>query len=194
MANAGAGLAAAAGAGRDAGLYATLPEELEGVSDKQLDVIREAFMSFASGDSLILMKTDLAACLRVLNFRVTELEVRKLVEEFAPGSGGRIDYMAFLAIVARQTSAIKKPEAQINAFRLFDPDRKGYVTVAEFRKIVGRMGSTPLPAERVDEMVAYADPDDTGMVQYESFVARLFGDFQAMEKAKQAAKDGAKKK
>jgi len=53
-------------------------------------------------------------------------------------------------------SGVKKPEAMITAFRVFDPDYKGYVTVAEFRKIMGRLGANPLPADNVDEMVAYA--------------------------------------
>jgi Ca2+-binding EF-hand superfamily protein len=70
--------------------YASLPAELEGLSDKQLSTIREAFMAFA-GDSMVLLKTDLAACLRTLSYRISEVEVRRLAEEIAPS--GRIDYM-----------------------------------------------------------------------------------------------------
>ena len=78
------------GASAGAGEYAALPAALDKLSDKELAGIREAFVNFA-GESMVLLKTDLAPCLRTLSYRVTDHDVRRLVEEFAPS--GRIDYM-----------------------------------------------------------------------------------------------------
>lgn len=163
---------------------------------------------------------DLAPCFRTLGFHTTEAETRKLFEEAAPS--GKMDYMGFLVCVAKQTAAIKSREAMIKAFRVFDPDRKGYVTTAEFRGLMGKLGTTihvdthghgfkpsptmrpcvcvcvrvagdhPLPVPLIDEMIAFADPDDVGQIEYETFVHRVFDDFQAHEKAKAAAIAAAK--
>ncbi|RYG43961.1 hypothetical protein EON67_12295 [archaeon] len=46
----------------------------------------------------------------------------------------------FLVVLARVINAIRSPEAMISAFEVFDPDRKGYVTVAQFRQIMEKLG------------------------------------------------------
>jgi hypothetical protein len=53
-------------------------------------------------------------------------------------------------------------------------------------------GEAPLPPTVVDEMISYADPDDTGQIEYATFVRKLFGDVAAHEKAKSAAAAAAK--
>lgn len=80
----------------------------------------------------------------------------------------------------------------ISAFEVFDPDRKGYVTVAQFRQIMEKLGERPLDSATVDEMIAYGDPEDSGQMYYIQFVTRVFTDFMTNEKNKAAAIAAAK--
>ncbi len=130
--------------------------------------------------------------------------------------------------------AVRNVPAMIKAFTAFDPQGTGYVTVSVFRDIFEKLGDVPSPPEIVDDLVAFADPEETGQVSdrererevgegkervrgygeraqgrkfqrpptltrlrfpktpfspqvyYEPFVMRMFTEFEAAKKAKEA--------
>ncbi len=57
------------------------------------------------------------------------------------GLADRVRCAGFLVVLSRQVSAVRTPAAMIKAFQTFDEDLKGYVTTAEFRGIMGRIGA-----------------------------------------------------
>jgi hypothetical protein len=70
-------------------------------------------------------------------------------------------------------------------FALWDPSGVGVVTHATFREIFTKLPLVPLaPAYAVDGLVAYADPGETGTVNYRQFCERLFGDYDKAVKVK----------
>lgn len=152
---------------------------LESLTDRELLAIRQAFAAFDHTREGVILRADLTVCLKVLGHTVSDKEVGQLIEEFAPS--GRVDYMALLHMLAKIMSSVKTPAGLVRAFRVFDPDKNGYVTAAEFRRIMGGLGPTPLVADQVDPLLEYADPEDTGVVYYEAFVTRLFADKAALD-------------
>ena len=52
------------------------------------------------------------------------------------------------------------------AFRVFDKDGNGFISVAELRHIMGNLGDK-LPEEDVEEMIHEADIDGDGQVNYD---------------------------
>lgn len=79
---------------------------------------------------------------------------------------------------------MRTPSAIVRAFQQFDPDLKGFVTTAEFRKIMSEYGDAPLPAELVDSMLADADPEDSGQIEYDAFVRKVFAEIEGHEQTK----------
>jgi hypothetical protein len=61
--------------------------------------------------------------------------------------------------------AVRNVPAMVKAFTTFDPQGTGYVTVAAFREIFEKVGDIPSPPEIVDDLVAFADPEETGQVR-----------------------------
>ena len=53
------------------------------------------------------------------------------------------------------------------AFRIFDPDKSGYISGAVLRNIVTTMGDV-LTDEEVAEFITDADTDGSGQINYES--------------------------
>ncbi|KAF2073865.1 hypothetical protein CYY_004825 [Polysphondylium violaceum] len=68
---------------------------------------------------------------------------------------------------------INTKEQVIEAFKVFDRDGNGYVGVDYLRKVLNELGDM-MPAEEIEEMIYEADPQNTGYVQYQSFVGMLF--------------------
>jgi len=93
--------------------------------------------------------------------------------------------------VSRQATAVRSREGVIKLFEVFDPEFRGYVTTGEFRAIMGKLGELPIPTAVLDELIAYADPDDTGQVQYDVFADKLFADYATWEHNLAAAKAAA---
>jgi len=58
--------------------------------------------------------------------------------------------------------------------QVFDKDRSGFVSVAEFRHI-NELGDEKIPDELLEEMIGFADRDGVGQINYEEFVKRLVG-------------------
>jgi Ca2+-binding EF-hand superfamily protein len=82
--------------------------------------------------------------------------------------------------------ALRNVPAMLRAFQAFDPAGNGFVTAATLRDIFERIGDAPYQPDVVDDLIAYADPGETGQVYYEPFVTRLFTEFEAAKKAKEA--------
>lgn len=58
--------------------------------------------------------------------------------------------------------------------QVFDKERSGFVSVAEFRHI-NELGDEKLAEETLEAMIAFADKDGVGQINYEDFVKRLVG-------------------
>nr|2B1U_A Chain A, Calmodulin-like protein 5 [Homo sapiens] len=58
------------------------------------------------------------------------------------------------------------------AFRAFDQDGDGHITVDELRRAMAGLGQ-PLPQEELDAMIREADVDQDGRVNYEEFARML---------------------
>lgn len=182
----------------------SIDPDLDHFTAHQLRTFREAFAGFDRTNSGYCVRTDLGPALRVLGFQPTEAELKKLIDEFqlpvpeGQPPSGRIDYIAFLRIVARQMGVIATPEAMINAFKAFDDTGRGYVTARELHVILERLGDNPVNPELVDAMIAWADPEESGLIPYEAFVRRLFTDASAIQRErviiKAAEKAAAKKR
>ena len=84
-------------------------------------------------------------------------------------------------------AAVRNAPALVRAFATFDRLGQGYVSAQEFRDIFEKVGEIPAAPETVDDMLAFADPDETGQVYYEPFVARLFAGVKEAKDAKEAA-------
>lgn len=59
-------------------------------------------------------------------------------------------------------------------WQVFDKERSGFVSVAEFRHI-NEVGDEKIPEDVLEQMISYADKDGVGQINYEEFVKRLVG-------------------
>lgn len=98
-------------------------------------------------------------------------EVKDLIKAIDQRGDGVVRFSEFTALMA-QPIELEEIDDMKQAFLEIDKEQRGWVAAAEFLKLFANYGEKSTP-EECDEMLAFADPDDTGRVDYNSFLSTL---------------------
>jgi calmodulin len=112
--------------------------------------------------------------MRALGRNPTEAEVRDHIKTLDPHSTSHITFADFLSLMAKVPPldpAVAEREL-LEAFRVFDREGKGSIPTAELRHIVTSLGEK-LTEMEADEMMAEADPERSGSVDYVRFIKKM---------------------
>ncbi|CAK9035268.1 Calmodulin (CaM) [Durusdinium trenchii] len=118
-------------------------------------------------------KPDFAKLWRAIGQNPTEAELRRIIEENDTGTG-HFQLETFLKLCENREDALRK-EQLIEAFKTFDKDGKGTLTIAQIRYVMMTMGD-PLNDEEADRFIDFADKNKEGPtaeIDYEELVERL---------------------
>ncbi|CAE7207933.1 unnamed protein product [Symbiodinium pilosum] len=118
-------------------------------------------------------KPDFANLWRSIGQNPTEGEIRRIIEENDTGTG-HFQLETFLKLCESREDALRK-EQLIEAFKTFDKDGKGTITLAQLRYVLMQLGD-PLDDEEADQFIEFADKNKEGAsaeIDYEDLVERL---------------------
>ncbi|XP_069114918.1 calmodulin-like isoform X2 [Argopecten irradians] len=149
-----------------------IDETFEGLAEEQIEEYRMAFRVFDKDGDGTVSATELGTVMRSLGENPTEEELEALVLEVDTDGNGTIEFDEFVRMMKKKDANKDSPEEIFEAFRVFDREDRGYITVDELRHIMTNLGDK-LPDEEVDEMIQLADIDGDGTVEYEEFVKML---------------------
>ena len=79
---------------------------------------------------------------------------------------GEIDFNEFLAMMTNQSKNLDYADELLEAFRVFDQDGDGFISAEELKFLMCNLGEK-LTQEEVNEMIAEADTDGDGQVNYQ---------------------------
>eukprot|EP01040_Poterioochromonas_malhamensis_P013662 gene13662-15055_t len=143
------------------------------LTEEQIAEFKEAFSLFdKDGDGTITTK-ELGTVMRSLGQNPTEAELADMINEVDADGNGTIDFPLFLTMMARKMMDTDSEEA----FKVFDKDGNGLISVAELRHITTDLGEKLLYDEEVDEMIREAGIDGDGQIDYEEFVKMMMSDY-----------------
>jgi calmodulin len=146
---------------------------MDRLSDEKRAEIEEAFRLFDKNGNGTITAEDLRSVLRALGYDPSPDETSDMLKEMGVSSsstndGGSVDLNSFVAFMATKVPLAGFEEEIRNAFRLFDKDGDGFITPAELKTVLGRLGEN-LTDEDVTAMIAEADTDGDGQVSFEEF-------------------------
>ena len=141
------------------------------MTPKQLAEFQEAFSLFDTDKDGVISAEELGTVMRALGQNPSEEEVRDSIRDMCGSES--ITFPDFLTVMARQMAQPRDTEEEVReAFRIFDQNGDGYISVAELRRVMTTLGEK-LTDDEVDEMLNAVDADKDGRISYEEFVSLL---------------------
>ena len=140
------------------------------LSDEQRQEIKEAFELFDTDKTGTIDYHELKVCMRALGFDVKKQEVLNLMREFDREGSGQIEYPDFLEIMTTKISERDPIEEISKAFKLFDEDNTGRISLRNLRRIAREMQEN-LSDDELQAMIDEFDKDGDGEISEAEFLA-----------------------
>merc|ERR1712188_128923 len=112
---------------------------------------------------------DMGTVLRSLGQNPTEAELAALVEMVDKDKSGTIEFDEFVDLMSKTNKTTEQMEEEIkNAFLTFDADGSGFIDREGLVNVLTTMGD-PVDEETINGMIAEADLDGDGKINYAEF-------------------------
>jgi len=132
-------------------------------------------MLFDKDEDGVLSFPELAVVMKSLGQRPSDDELLKMVRDVSEDPVYHtIEFNEFLQLLSKQQRSGTNYDSLKDAFSIFDKDDDGYIPVNEMRDILQSLGDK-MTDQELDEMMAAADSDQDGFINYEDFVTVLCG-------------------
>ncbi|XP_011867224.1 PREDICTED: caltractin-like [Vollenhovia emeryi] len=137
--------------------------------DAKLADVREAFDLFDPNGTGKMATKDLKVALRALGYEPTRKEIQTLVESVAPECPNELSYEEFHRVIKIKVSEEDCITDIIRAFRLFDDDKTGKISLKNLKRVAIELGED-LTDEELLDMIDQADKDGDGQISLDEFV------------------------
>lgn len=110
--------------------------------------------------------------MRSLNHDPTKEELEEMINEVDLDHNGYIDFDEFVILMNRRNKEADIEEDVINAFQVFESDKKGFISITDLRHIMATLGSKE-ENDRINEFLLEEDEDGDGYIDYEDFIRKM---------------------
>ncbi|KAM5562791.1 calcium-dependent protein kinase 26 [Rosa sericea] len=141
----------------------------ESLSEEEIAGLREMFKAMDTDNSGAITFDELKAGLRKYGSTMKDAEIRDLMDAADVDNSGTIDYGEFIAATVH-LNKLEREEHLIAAFRYFDKDSSGYITVDELQQACAEHNMTDVLLE---DIIKEVDQDNDGRIDYGEFVAMM---------------------
>nr|XP_020022718.1 calcium-binding protein 4 [Castor canadensis] len=144
---------------------------------EELEELQAAFEEFDTDQDGCIGYRELGDCMRTLGYMPTEMELIEISQHVKMRMGGFVDFEEFVELIGpklREETAHMLGVRELRiAFREFDRDRDGRITVAELRQAAPSLLGEPLEGTELDEMLQEMDLNGDGTIDFDEFVMML---------------------
>lgn len=127
-------------------------------------------MLFDKDEDGVLTFPELNVVMKSLGQRPSEKELLTMVRAVSEDQiYDTIEFNEFLQMMSKQQKDGLNEGALKDAFRIFDKDDDGFISVDELRHIMQSLGEK-LTDNELDDMIGEADSDKDGLINYQEFV------------------------
>ncbi|XP_028666369.1 calcium-binding protein 2-like [Erpetoichthys calabaricus] len=144
---------------------------------EELDELHIAFMEFDTDQDGYISYKDLGGCMRTMGYMPTEMELIEISQQIKMRLGGRVDFDDFVELMGPRMLAETAHMVGVRelkyAFREFDVDNDGQISIAELREAAKHLLGEQLSGKEVDEILQDIDLNGDGYVDFDEFVMML---------------------
>eukprot|EP01084_Bolivina_argentea_P238197 400185_1 len=142
--------------------------ERPGLSEEEIEEIREAFNLFDTDGSGTIDPKELKATMQSLGFEAKNQTIYQMISDIDKDGSGSIDFEEFLDMMTAKMSDKDTKEDIQKVFNLFDDDHTGKISLRNLKRVAKELGETMSDAELL-EMIERADTDEDGEIDPEEF-------------------------
>ena len=143
---------------------------LKELTPQEIKDLKEVFDVFDSQNNGFVGPGDLRKAMKVLGFKLTREEARKLVRDVGTKASGYVDFNEFLdIIIERQGDSRDVYDEILQGFKMFDYDGTEKITVDNLRRACSDAGVKFSETELI-EMMEEADQNGDRFVDKEEFI------------------------
>ncbi|KAG8044271.1 hypothetical protein GUJ93_ZPchr0137g29189 [Zizania palustris] len=140
------------------------------LSADEIKGLKQMFNNMDTDRSGTITVEELKVGLTKLGSKISEAEVRNLLEAVDVDKSGSIDYTEFLTAMVNKHK-LEKEEDLLRAFQHFDKDNSGYITRDELEQAMSENGMSS--EANIKEVLDEGDKDKDGRIDYEEFVEMM---------------------
>lgn len=133
-------------------------------------VLRNAFKAFDLEGTGWIEHADVSSILEILGQKLEPPAVKALIKEVDKGSTGKLNFAQFCKLAARFIEVeedVGALHAELKeAFRVYDKEGKGYLTVATLRGILHELDDK-ISSQDLDSIIEEIDADGSGTVDFD---------------------------
>jgi len=140
----------------------------EALTEEEFEAISEAFALFDKNGDRAISSSEIGNVFKSLGLNPSQGQIEQMIKEFDRDGNGEIDFGEFVTMM---TDKMRRPDTEEEirqAFLMFDSDRSGYISVAEFMYVLGKLGEK-LSVDEAEEIISEADADGDGQISFEEF-------------------------
>ncbi|XP_051125295.1 calcium-dependent protein kinase 2-like [Andrographis paniculata] len=142
----------------------------ESLSEEEIKGLKAMFLNMDTDNSGTITYEELKSGLARLGSKLSEAEVKQLMEAADVDGNGTIDYIEFITATMHRHK-LERDEHLFNAFQFFDKDNSGYITRDELESAMKEYGMGD--EATIKEIISEVDTDNDGRINYEEFCAMM---------------------
>mmetsp|Transcript_25647 Transcript_25647/g.59272 ORF Transcript_25647/g.59272 Transcript_25647/m.59272 type:complete len:176 (-) Transcript_25647:91-618(-) len=143
--------------------------EKPGLTEDEIEEIREAFNLFDTDGSGMIDPRELKAAMQSLGFETKNPTIFNMIADLdQDGSGTNIDFEEFLDAITKKLGDKESKDGIFKIFDLFDDDNTKTISLKNLKRVAKELGET-MSEEELREMIERADSDGDGQITREDF-------------------------
>ncbi|CAK7346120.1 unnamed protein product [Dovyalis caffra] len=142
----------------------------ENLSEEEIKGSKQMFSNMDTDRSGTITYDELKSGLWRLGSKLTEVEIKQLMDAADVDKSGTLDYVEFMTATMHR-HRLDKEENLYKAFQYFDTANRGFITREELRQAMAQYGMGD--DATIDEVIEDVDTDKDGNIHYEDFAAMM---------------------
>ncbi|CAN8270300.1 unnamed protein product [Cochlearia groenlandica] len=142
----------------------------ENINTEEIQGLKAMFANIDTDNSGSITFKELKEGLAKLGSKLTETEVKQLMDAADVDGNGSIDYIEFITATMHR-HRLESNENLYKAFQHFDKDGSGYITIDELEAALKEYGMGD--DATIKEVLSDVDSDNDGRINYEEFCAMM---------------------
>ncbi|KAH9624535.1 hypothetical protein KSS87_020290 [Heliosperma pusillum] len=142
----------------------------QNMSEEEIKGLKAMFTNMDTDNSGSITYEELKTGLAQLGSKLTEAEVKQLMEAADVDGNGTIDYTEFVTATMHR-HRLETEENLLKAFRYFDKDSSGYITTDELEAAMMEYGVAD--ENSIKEILSEVDTDNDGRINYDEFCTMM---------------------